>query len=410
MFHYVVPQLKRYKILKLLLWAYRASCGYFIVAQLSLLSLSSCSSYDSEKYSKILRSIPVTDLSCGFSGTELDLTLSRLADSVRYVALPIDVGRPMSVVKNVAVIPTMIVVSDDHHNLICFDHSGNLLWSIYDIHGKGPGEFIEVSRLDISAALNLLVVYDDMQANTSLYQLTTGSFISNFRSNLYPFHIKILDNDELLFYINRPQYWEHMHALWILSFNGQVKKKLWQRYDKLDMGSNIGFLPAKVSPCFGGWCIFECFSFGLVKFDPVKYSLKPVLRYDFTNSFAYPMNYDFNRNEVHKQMMMSGHSIGGVSILNGYYIFWGRKNMQRIYFALDQETGACGRLASKGIEDDISMGPDFYPLDYSENNLAWDIVEKEDIDGSVEFEDISMGQEVHCEILRIVYLKSKNNH
>ncbi len=347
---------------------------YFILLGALLWTCQQTRNYDS-KYSNILKALPVTDLSPAFEGESIRITLETIVDSLTYIPLKVPADQPVSVIKNVVVDSVFLAVTDDKENILCFNINGDLLWSVRNI-GRGPGEYLGVNRLEISAKQDLLVILDGRTSNVIRYRLKTGEFIDQFRSDLSPYFIKLLPNGDFLFYVTRPMYWEHGHSIWLVSDRGIRKDKIWKRYDHIELNEGTTIHSSNVFPCLdGGWFIYEKFSFGIVKFDPLSFNVEPFFKYDFIDSYAIPYDHDFNGNAMHRAEVLNGNSIEDVFIVGKYYIFKARKKMQRILLGFDSHSGRCGEIGYDGLMDDISGGPEFYPGGYNHDGVGWDMVE-----------------------------------
>ncbi len=380
----------------------------FVYLALILLSCRDCRSPDS-KYSAILDSTVITDLSGGFEEESISFTLSQIADSVRYLALQ-DTGHNLIYsIDELLIDSTYIVLTDNNKNLFCFDILGNLLWKITEGIGRGPGEYLEINSIDVLSDSGVLVVFDSRSRKMLLFSLDSGDFINEFRCDLNPIDVKFLSKDRLLLYVTRPLYWKHGHSLWVLSDKGEIEKMFWRRYDKLDVSSDYSIFTSRIFPCFdGGWYIFETFSFGIVKVDQKILDVKPYFRYDFRDSYAITPDFNFDRNSFDRDKVLKGNSVDDAIVLGRFHIFKSRKKMRRMYMFYDTISKRSGRAGDNGIVDDLSHGPSFFPMDFNHDRVGWDIVLIDDLP-SAEVRNLEATTNIHSEILRIVYFSDEEN-
>ncbi|MFC0878287.1 6-bladed beta-propeller [Saccharicrinis sp. FJH2] len=90
-------------------------------------------------------------------------------------------------------------LSDNFNNLFIFDADSGRFHAKISMHGKGPGEFIEISDFSVSSD-GKTVAIGDMSQHKILLFTTEGNFIKEFKTENNAMSLSFIDDSNLIFY------------------------------------------------------------------------------------------------------------------------------------------------------------------------------------------------------------------
>ena len=210
----------------------------FTLCLLSLLLLS-CKERATEHYAQHLVTIAVP--SHGTTLTRQEVSISSFADSVSFIRLETTDESLIGRISQVLFLDDLVIIEDNQtHSIFFFYRCGKFSHRIAR-RGRGPGEYITLTRAMLDAENRRIMVYDVSSRKMLFYDLD-GTFIreiSQFSDGATIFDIINLPNGNFLCY-NFDQYLGHQFSgLWEVDSNGV--------YVRTHLPPNTGY-PFRLNP------------------------------------------------------------------------------------------------------------------------------------------------------------------
>lgn len=153
-------------------------------------------------------------------------------DSVKYISLETTDKSLIGHIIDVKLVNDKLFVADKQ-SVFVFDLDGHL-YSKIAAYGRGPGEYLSVSGMDVNISNNEINVYDVTNRVMLVYSLD-GSFLRKVAIEGLPRDFAVLSNGDYLFYT--PDFMEGTyHGVWQTDKNGQFLKQ------HIKMDSKIRFI------------------------------------------------------------------------------------------------------------------------------------------------------------------------
>lgn len=144
------------------------------------------------------REVNVVDISGGFENNR-PVKLSRIAGTIRYIPLETTKETYISKVSKAIFTDDLILVFDEKSNQILrFDKAGRLLGRI-GRGGKGPGEYIRVSDIEVNRTSGIIYVFDIGLGKVLKFNLE-GKFLGNSKNPLLGFWVTMIDDRYFVYF------------------------------------------------------------------------------------------------------------------------------------------------------------------------------------------------------------------
>ena len=142
--------------------------------------------------------LPIVNISSGFANNK-EINLSKIARSVRYVELESTPDSYLSAVTKAIFLDDQIIVLDEQSNkLLRFSSEGKFLGTI-GAGGRGPGEYVRVTQLEVNQINKTIYVFDISQGKVLKFNLD-GTFIGHNKNPLLGFWVTLIDDKYLVYF------------------------------------------------------------------------------------------------------------------------------------------------------------------------------------------------------------------
>lgn len=146
---------------------------------------------DNDKYLGVIR------LDMAYKKKIPALKLSNVADTVKYTFFN-DNNSHLYMHPSIEFVnDECIIINDNKRYLYKYDKEGNFQWMI-DKHGKGPGEYVQITDVSVDTGNQLIYVLDESQLKIITYKLLTGKYIREIRIPLPSDSFSLLGNSFVL--------------------------------------------------------------------------------------------------------------------------------------------------------------------------------------------------------------------
>ena len=182
-----------------------------------LLFLSACSGKKESRNTIIQESIDVAEV---FENKK-ELRLSQFATEASYIKLETNPDCLIAMVGNLRLGKKYLVLSNGFQGKIfLFTSTGKFIKTIGSM-GKGPGEYISISGLEIDEEEKYLFLTDNGQKRLIRYGLEDGSAISVKLNNVLNIHDLVLVDNDVFVYVNPSL--EQVNPYAVIQFNQSLK-------------------------------------------------------------------------------------------------------------------------------------------------------------------------------------------
>lgn len=187
--------------------------------------LAHCSIQSFSQLNKAESQISIVNLAEGFNNNQ-KIPLSKIANFIKYIPLETTNDNYISQIKKIVIEKNCILVLDEKANkLLLFNLDGHYQCSI-GREGKGPGEYVRITNIEVSPSRNLIYIFDVASAKILTYNFE-GEFMGNLRHPLLGYWVTLLD-DKYFVYFDPARSYRYAGGFYkaiITDLNGKIVKK-----------------------------------------------------------------------------------------------------------------------------------------------------------------------------------------
>ena len=311
-----------------------------------------------------------------------EVYLSEIADSIEYIKLETDSSFYTADIEEIKFSPNYILIlSKELNKVFLFDKNGKFLTYISSI-GKGPGEYIEASLIEISEDEKSF--YLNTYNRETIVNNASGEYLKTIKFEPYARYFFTLGNNLILYTMYPTSIYNDDYAFTVYTDNGKLAAKMSQKKIPWGKKGDVGSYKSsyKINDTVNVWEYYFDTIYGvsrdlkvtprwIIKYDN-NYVDKRVFQNRRFNKYLYAgskkyMLYSFVESENHFFLIMNRG-------INRYSVLYNKNEKRGI--AVGQNSYFFG---GSGFINDLDGGYPFWPRGIIDNKTLYAIIRPDEL-------------------------------